>query len=404
MVAELMSKEEVPLASWAGRTKRSELQRMLSLASRPGILSLALGLPAAELFPTEDFARAAAAVLAGEPRALQYSPPLQALKAHVVRLMALRGVECCESQVFLTAGAQQGLNMLARLLLDPGGCVLTEELCYPGLQQVVEPYLPEVLTVPTCTETGIDVEAVGRLLAGGARPSFIYTVTEGHNPLAVSMSRGKRERLVELAREFRVPVVEDDPYGLLFYDGELEPPMRALDEDWVFYVGSFSKVLAPSLRAGWCVVPEPLTRQLSIIKEASDIDTATFSQRAVSAYLDAGHLPAHLERLRREYGLRRDAMLRAVAEHFPGEAAWHKPTSGVFTWVELPREVDTGELLRAAVEDEQVAFIPGSAFDVHARGRTHGIRLNFSHHPAPVIEEGVARIGRVLKEALRVSR
>lgn len=399
MVASSITEEELPLASWTRQTKRSELQKMLSLASRPGILSLALGLPAAELFPTEDFARAVASVLANEARALQYGPPLQALKAHVVQLMALRGVACRESQVFLTAGAQQGLNILARLMLDPHGRIMTEELCYSGFQQVFEPYQPEVLTIPTDLETGMDVEAVERHLVKGARPAFIYTITEGHNPLAVSLSREKRKRLVELARKFHVPIVEDDPYGLLHYEGMLEPPMRALDENWVFYVGSFSKILAPALRAGWIIAPESVIPKLSIIKESSDIDTTTLSQRAVSAYLDAGHLPAHLSNLRREYALRRDSMLHALDEHFPSASMWRKPVGGVFTWVELPRSVDTSALLRAAVEKEQVAFIPGHAFDIATSSRTHGIRLNFSHHAAPVIAEGIARIARVLKEA-----
>lgn len=397
----LLLEEGPMLAAWTQQTKRSELQKMLALASRPGILSLALGLPAAELFPTEQLAQAAAAVLAQEPRALQYGPPAQSLKTHIVALMAQRGVECRESQIFLTTGAQQGLNMLARLMLDPGGQVLAEELCYSGFQQVIEPYQPEILTVPTDLTTGMDVDEVEWLLTNGARPALIYANTEGHNPLAVSLSRDKRERLVELAREFRVPIVEDDPYGLLYYEGMPAPPMRALDDEWVFYVGSFSKILAPALRVGWIVAPESLIQKLSIIKEASDIDTGTFSQRAISAYLDAGHLPAHVSRLRAAYGQRRDRMLRALKEQFPREARWRKPSGGVFAWVELPRRVDTSELLRASIEKEQVAFIPGHAFDLGINSRAHGIRLNFSHHAPAVIEEGIARIARVLREALR---
>jgi 2-aminoadipate transaminase len=288
-------------------------------------------------------------------------------------------------------------------MLDPYGQVMTEELCYSGFQQVIEPYQPEILTVPTDIETGMDVDEVEWLLINGARPAFIYAVTEGHNPLAVSLSRDKRARLVELARQYRIPIVEDDPYGLLYYEGRPEPPMRALDSDWVFYVGSFSKILAPALRVGWIVAPESLIQKLSIIKEASDIDTSTFTQRAVSAYLDAGHLPAHLSRLRAEYGLRRDHLLRALKDHFPREATWRKPSGGVFAWVELPRHLDTGELLRASVEKEQVAFIPGHAFDLGINSRTHGIRLNFSHHAPSVIEEGIARIARILKETLRVA-
>jgi len=178
--------------------------------------------------------------------------------------------------------------------------------------------------------------------------------------------------------------------------------MRALDAEWVFYVGSFSKILAPALRVGWIIAPESLMPTLSIIKEASDIDTTTFSQRIVSAYIDAGHLPAHIEKLRTEYRSRRDSMLRALNEHFPFQARWRKPSSGVFTWVDLPKELDTGELLRLSIEEKRVAFIPSDAFAIGINSQAHGIRLNFSHHAPAVIEEGIARIAPILKETLRV--
>lgn len=389
------------LAAWAQRTKPSELQRMLALASGPGILSLALGLPAPELFPVAEIEQAASSVLENETRALQYGPPLQSLKGHIVELMSQRGVECRESQVFLTTGAQQGLNILSRLLLDPGAQMLTEELSYPGFRQAIEPYQPEVLTVPTDLETGMDVDEVEWLLTNGAKPAFIYVVTEGHNPLAVSLSREKRQRLVRLARDFRVPLVEDDPYGLLEYEGKMEPPLRAHAADWVFYVGSFSKILAPALRVGWIIAPESLMPTLSIIKEASDIDTSTFGQRIVSAFIDAGHLRAHVEKLRAEYRSRRDSMLRALNEHFPAQARWRRPSSGVFTWVDLPKGLDVSELLRLSIEEERVAFIPSDAFALGINSQTHGIRLNFSHRSPAVIEEGIARIARILKETLR---
>jgi 2-aminoadipate transaminase len=181
----------------------------------------------------------------------------------------------------------------------------------------------------------------------------------------------------------------------------MEPPLRALDADWVFYVGSFSKILAPALRVGWIIAPESLMPALSIIKEASDIDTSTFGQRIVSGFIDAGHLPAHLEKLRAEYRSRRDSMLRALNEHFPVQANWRKPTSGVFTWVDLPKRLDVSELLRLSIEEERVAFIPSDAFAFGINSQSHGIRLNFSHHAPAVIEEGIARIARILKQTLR---
>lgn len=393
--------EEVPLARWARETGPSALQTMLTLCARPGILTLALGLPAPELFPSREYAEASARVLGSDPLALQYTPPFLPLRRQVVRMMAERGVECAEEQVFLTAGGQQGMSLLVRLLLDPGGTVLTERLCYTGFRQAIEPYQPRILTVPTDMDTGIDVDAVEAHLASGERPSLIYVVTEGNNPLGVSVSAEKRARLVELARRHGVPVLEDDAYGFFQYVDDPIPPMRALDDRWVFYIGTFSKILAPALRVGWLVVPEAFVPGLGIVKEASDINTATFAQRAVSAYIEEGHLPGHLARLSREYGARRDALLGALREHFPPGARWRTPTSGVFVWVELPEGSDAGELLEAAVEREEVAFIPGHAFAVDdPRHGSHCLRLNFSALPPERIREGVERLGRVLRTAL----
>jgi 2-aminoadipate transaminase len=388
------------LAEWARASGTSALQTMLSVGTRPGTISFALGLPAPEFFPSEEYGRAAAAVLAEDPRALQYSPPCAPLQAHVAALMAQRGVACAPEQVFLTTGAQQGISLLARLLLEPGGEIITDTLCYTGFQQAVEPFAPRMLTVPTDLDTGMDVDAVEALLAGGARPAFIYAVPDGHNPLAVSMSAEKRVRLVEIARRYGVPVVEDDPYGFLAYDGPPAHPLRALEREWVFYVGSFSKVLAPALRLGWIIVPQELVRLLAIGKEASDINTATLAQRGAARFFDGGHLPAHLAMLRREYRLRRDTMLAALAKHFPAGTRWRKPSAGVFIWVELPAGTDAGEVLRVAIEQEGVVFVPGHAFAADgSRTASDCMRLNFSHSTPDVIEEGIARLGRALRTA-----
>ena len=392
--------QQTELAGWARGLKQSALQQMLVATARPGIISFALGMPAVELFPAAALASAAERVLSVNARALQYSPPLQSLKQHVRELMKRRGVNCREEQIFLTAGAQQGMSLLSRVLLEPGGSVITEELIYPGFQQVIEPLQPKVLTVSTDAETGMDVEAVGEYLRGGARPSFIYSITDGHNPLSVRVSSSKRTRLVELAEQYRVPIIEDDAYGFLCYEKPL-PPLRALSERWVYYVGSFSKILAPALRAGWVVVPEELMLPMSIIKESTDIDAAPLSQRIVNAYLDTGGLPEQIDMLRTQYRLRRDTMMRTLAENFPDAAHWTKPDCGFFIWVELPPAVDVDKLFRRALEDEHVAFIPGHAFSVNnKRSSTPSIRLNFSHPTTAQIEEGIPRLARVLKSLL----
>jgi 2-aminoadipate transaminase len=387
------------LAKWAQNVKRSPLQEMLFAAAQPGILSFAIGLPAPELFPAEGLMNASRYVLANDSRAMQYGPPFQPLKKQIVQLMAKRKVVCSEQQIFLTTGAQQGTNLLARLLLEPGGQVLTEEMVYTGFQQVIEPYEPMLHSVPTDAETGIDVATVAALLAQGARPAFIYAMSSGHNPLAVSLAEAKRLQLVELARQYRIPIIEDDPYGFLYYEDESPPPLRAYDEQWVFYVGSFSKILTPSLRVGWLVVPEELIPKLSVAKEASDIDTNTFTQRLISRFLEQEEIEIHLSMLRHQYRVRRDAMAQALREHFPEAAKWMIPDHGVFFWVELPHQIDTLALLSAALEKEQVAFIPGQAFSVNVLSMaTNCMRLNFSHSNPDLIRKGIARLGRLLRE------
>ncbi|HEX7333281.1 MAG TPA: PLP-dependent aminotransferase family protein [Pyrinomonadaceae bacterium] len=391
----------IALADWAMQTSPSALQQMLAAATGNDVISFALGLPAQELFPVGAYGNAVAQVLANEKHALQYSPPLRPLKSQIVKLMAMRGVSCREEQIFVTAGAQQGLSLLSRLLLNPGGQLVTEELTYTGFQQAIEPFQPNVITVPTNASSGIDLLALESVLKREERPAFIFTMTEGHNPLGVSLREEDRRRLAELARCYQVPVVEDDAYGFLRYDEAGPPPMRAFDEDWIFYVGSFSKILAPSLRVGWLIVPEPLIPVLSVIKEASDIDTATFTQRTVVAYLEAGHLPDHIKELRLAYRERRDCMIEALSEHFPSGARWNKPDSGVFVWVDLNAVVDTTEILRRAIETQRVAYIPGQAFAVNGRACSQScLRLNFSHCPPELIKEGIARLGHVLKQSV----
>lgn len=387
---------ETALATWARTSAPSALREILPLLARPGLLSFAVGMPAVELLPAEAYVHATRRALAVDPPALQYGVPCGPLKRQIVALMAERGVECCEEQVFLTTGAQQGMSMLARLLLDEGGLVAVEETVYDGIHGALRPLRPEIVTVPSDVD-GIDVDALEALLEEGVRPAFVYLIPEGHNPLGVSLGMERRVRLVELARRFRVPLVEDDAYGFLHYDGVPLPALRALDEDWVLYVGSFSKILAPGLRVGWIVVPEALVPTLSILKHGSDLDVSTTAQWCLSAFLDAGALPAHLAALRAEYRTRRDAMLDALERHFPRTARWTQPVGGMFLWVSLPAGWDTVELLRRAVASEQVAFVPGAAFCARdLRRAAHCMRLCFAGMPAERIEEGISRLAHLL--------
>jgi 2-aminoadipate transaminase len=262
---------------------------------------------------------------------------------------------------------------------------------------VLQPYRPKVLTVSTDPATGMNVDELERLLMSSERPALIYSVTDGHNPLSVSMSLEKRQQLVQLARRYQVPIIEDDPYGFLWYEKQSLPPLRAFDDKWVYYVGTFSKMLAPGLRAGWIVLPEDLVAPLSVVKESIDINMAPLTQHVIGDYLATGHLEHHLEMLRHEYRRRRDALQLALQDHFPAGTRWQSPTSGVFIWAELPAHVDTGDLLRVAIDTEKVAFVPGFAFNISDKACARNtMRLNFSHSSVELIAEGIARLGRCL--------
>jgi 2-aminoadipate transaminase len=249
----------------------------------------------------------------------------------------------------------------------------------------------------------MDVDVVEAQLERGPRPAFIYVVTDGHNPLGASVSLEKRARLADLARRHRVPVIEDDAYGLLHY-GRALPPLRAMEDRWVFYVGSFSKVLAPGFRVGWMVVPEELVPVLGCAKDGLDVDTSTFPQRLVSAFLDSGAFDAHLAAVRDAYRHRRDTMLSALARHFPAGSRWSVPRHGALIWAELPRGMDAGALLPRVLEEEGVGYVPGSAFAFDRRGGANGMRLNFSYPTPAQIEEGIGRLGRFFSRALQAPR
>jgi 2-aminoadipate transaminase len=388
--------DSLRLADWTTRGRSSAGQDLMAVATSGDVISFCLGLPAPELFPS-DLRRVARSVL-DQPSALQYGVPCERLKSQVVSLMARRGVRCTEEEILITSGAQQGISLALTVLVERGSEVLCEEHTYFGFQQAMQSFDAELLTVPTDLSEGLDVEAVERLLARGARPRLLYVVPTGHNPLGVNMSAGARTRLVEIARRYGVAILEDDPYGFLSYDGEPEPPLRALDEDWVIYVGSFSKLIAPSLRVGWLVAPRNVVRHLGVAKAAADIETATLGQRLVSAYLDAVDLDARLSLLRGGYRVRRDAMLGALCDNLPG-ARWSHPSGGFFVWVELQDSIDTAEMLPAAVREGRVAYVPGSEFRVGgARGRDcRSLRLCFSTNTPGQIAEGMVRLRHVVE-------
>lgn len=398
---EAPAKDAFPFAGWLQEARPDTLQGLLAEATGSEVLTFALGLPPTEFFPHEAFSRATAELFQRDPEALQLGAPFHPLKRHIVELMRLRGVECSEEEIFLTSGAQQALSLAVGLVLEPGGRVLLEEMSYLGFHHVIKPHNPQLVTVPTRFDEGIDVEAVEAVLARGERPAVIYAMSEGHNPLGTSLSQAKRVRLAELARHYRVPVIEDDPYGFMPFDGRLSAPIHSLERQWVFYAGSLSKILSPNLRIGWLIAPPALHSRLAIIRQSMDVDSSTLAQKAAASYLASGHLKEHLTALLRELKARRDAMLAALERHFPAGCRWSQPSSGVFIWVELPEHMDATELLRRAVREEKVIYVPGAEFrcgGAPTLGR-NCMRLSFSNLNPAQIEEGISRLARTIKKS-----
>jgi 2-aminoadipate transaminase len=383
----------------ASRIEVTPLQKALASVSQPGIKSLAMGLPDTSLLPASALARAAESALKRDHSTLQYTLPCPALKEKICQIMLGMGVECTPECVFLTHGAHQAINLLSLLFLNEGDPILEEELSYPGFQHLVDLYHPQVFRVPTCPEDGVDVAAVSNVLQSGIRPAFMYMMSNGHNPLGVNLPLHKRSALAGLARDFQVPLIEDDAYGALLYDGQWLAPICALGQGWVYYVGSFSKILGPSLRVGWIIVPKTHVEILSVIKEGSDLNVTTFSQWMVNEFLTTENLPELVKNLCVVYRRRRDAMNCALETHFPEQVRWHIPSSGFFFWIDLPDSIDSTELLSLCLRKEQVAFLPAQAFSRNKLA--NGMRLNFTRCDEAHIAEGVARIGRVLRTMFR---
>ncbi len=380
--------------------KRSVMRDLLKLAVDPTIISLAGGLPASEYLPVDEFRACMEAVLLRDgSRALQYSPQYMPLREWITGYMRSRGVACKVEQVFITNGSQQGLALLSRLFLDSGQVAVTEEVVFTGIQQVTAGRGAEVLTVPTDSRTGADIYALDSAFRHYPKPRFAVLVPDFHNPLGVSLTEEKRAQAASLAAEYGVPIIEDDPYSPLRFEGDPLPPIKAFDDcGYVFYLGSFSKMLAPALRLGWIVAPENLIPKITVLRESIDLESSTLTQRAVFEFLDRGLLEGHLKRLNQVNRERCTVLLESLQTHFGDSASWTVPAGGLFSWVTLRENLNTWQLFEEAVK-QKVAYIPGAAFAVHG-GHENTMRLNFSNVQPDMIQEGVKRLSQVVKQAL----
>ncbi len=392
--------------------KSSAMRDLMAITERPEVISLAGGLPDTSTFAPESYAAIMQTVAAQScARALQYGPTegLALMRRWIVEVMAEEDTAVDPDDVLITTGAQQAIDLVCKALIDPGDVVITEAPTYPGAVPTFNAYEADVIQLEM-DDDGLSVAELHRTLDGleadGRRPKLLYTIPNFHNPAGVTMSLPRRRRLIELARERELLVVEDNPYGLLRYDGERLPTLRRLDGPtaaegsggFVIYLGTLSKILSPGIRLGWVVAPRPVLEKLRVGKASADLCSSSMTQHFAAAYFEGGRWRDYLASLRTLYAHRRDTMLDALSEHFPREAHWTRPQGGLFLWVTLPDYIDTTDLLARALR-ENVAFVPGSAAYVDGRGGS-SMRLNFSGVSDDDIREGVRRIGKVVREQI----
>jgi 2-aminoadipate transaminase len=386
--------------------RSSAMRDLMAITARPDVISLAGGLPDTSTFPPETFA----ALMGGIARescasALQYGPTdgFYETKAQICSVMLEEGMRVDPEDVIVTTGGQQVIDLVTKTLVDPGDVVICEAPTYPGAVPVFSSYEADVVQIEMDSDgMRIDLleEMLERLEREGRRPKFVYTVPTFQNPAGVTLSLPRRRRLVEIARERELLVLEDNPYGMLRYEGEPLPPLFALDGGvYVLYLGTFSKIFSPGIRLGWLVAPRPVLAKVELGKQAADLCTSSLTQQLVDAYLSEGRWLEYVGQLCSLYRQRRDAMLDALAEFFPPEAEWTRPAGGLFIWATLPDFIDTHDLLAKALREEQVAFVPGAAAYVDGRGGS-SMRLNFSNADADDIREGIRRIGKVVREQI----
>lgn len=413
--------------------KGSAIRELLKLTESPDIISFGGGMPAPEVFPIEAFRSAADRVMTKHGKqALQYSATegYRPLREWISRKMAQYGIESAAENVLITSGSQQALDLLGMVLINPGDLILTEQPTYLGALQAWRAYQAQFTTVPI-DNNGIQVDLIEEALTGG--PKFMYILPNFHNPGGVTLSLERRRKLIEISDRYGIPIVEDDPYGELRYEGKHIPPLVVIDAEQcknrpgrglgsyysethptngngraymrgnVIYLSTFSKTLAPGLRLAWVVAPVEVIQRCTVAKQGMDLHTATMNQLIAHEILTGGEegddfLKGHVRLIREVYRERRDVMLSAMERHFPDEVSWTTPTGGLFLWVTLPDYLDAVELLRDAVE-KKVAYVPGNAFHPHGDGH-NTMRLNFSFCNPEKINTGIKRLGEVITEAM----
>ncbi len=404
---------EIPVLDWtphlASRTEQmrsSAIRELLKLTQQPDIISFAGGLPAPELFPLREVGEACRYVLREHgAQALQYGTTegYLPLREWLATSMHKYGVPAVPNNVLLTNGSQQALDLIGKVFINRGDYVITSRPTYLGAIQAWNAYGARYHTV-NLDDDGMVVEeieqAYQKVLADSGRPpKFIYVLPNFHNPAGTTLSLERRAQLAEVATRLNLPIVEDDPYGALRFEGEDLPPVCTFVPERTIYLGTFSKTLAPGLRLGWIVCPEVLMQRFVMAKQGADLHTGTFAQYIANDICQRGILKPHIQRIRRVYKERRDTMLDALAEFWPEGCTWTRPQGGLFLWAQVPEPINTLELFERAIE-EKVAYVPGVNFYPNADGGYNAMRLNFSYSDPETIVEGIRRLGNAIKKEL----
>jgi 2-aminoadipate transaminase len=394
---------------FAQRTQRmrsSAVRELLKLTEQPDVISFAGGLPAPEVFPVDRFQDSTCRLLkAHGTKALQYGTTegYRPLREMIVRHSSRYGIVIQPENVLITSGSQQALDLIGKVFINPGDHLVVERPTYLGALQAWNAYQAEYINVPMDDE-GMRPEDLDTALRKG--PKFVYALPNFQNPSGVTLSLERRHEVIRLADHYGVPIIEDDPYGQLRYEGEHVPSLVAIDAQAranngapytgnIIYLSTFSKTLAPGIRMAWIVAPAEVIHKLVQAKQGADLHTSTFSQMLAHDVASGGFLDQHIKVIRATYGSRRDTMLKALGRYFPPEVTWTKPQGGLFLWLTFPEHIDAADLLKAAVKDK-VAFVPGTSFYADGTGRNTA-RLNFSYCDEKTIEEGVYRLSVALK-------
>ena len=395
------------MTSFARRAERvqpSAIREFLALAGQPGITSFAGGYPDPTLFPMRELHGIYDALLAdGNASALQYtaSEGLPELRALVAARLSADGMPCFADDVLITQGGQQGLDLTAKLFVDAGDVIVTERPTFLGALIAFNPCEPDYRSVPMDGE-GMDTDALEQVLRTTDRVKLVYTVPDHQNPTGRTMSLARRRRLVELAQEFDVVILEDTPYRELRYEGERLPTIKSLDTTGrVVHIGSFSKILAPGLRLGWALATPEIREKLALLKLAADTQNGTLNMRAAAAYLGGYDIEGHIAGMLPTYRHQRDLMLASLAEHFPPGITWTRANGGLFTWVTFPAGLDMAAFQRdVLIPQAGVIVVPGTPFFADRPEANHA-RMSYSGVPDDRLVEGVRRMGALLTDALR---